>query len=298
MSQNSDKDTKGISWLALAGMLFAALSVVALLLGFGVTLAVEVVFGMPHAAVFESTAELLDLSSTALMEIIPTIVKFILEPQSYIRLYEENLLSLMAISGSTVLVIFFIGLMKFGKPWRSIKFPEIRKPQFLGVLAIHSNDGKTSFGKFLVASFAAIILPFFTPLLAVALVAIVLYLSIFFAMVPLIGMNSGVSYIEKWVLEPQSCHSTQSPADILKGLRERRNHKASLPDTSNPSSKAATCVAVRKDKEEIARGRVVLHTSKAVLLLAKDGQVRRVPTTDAVIEIVSDITVLPEKTSN
>lgn len=293
MTQESTENKKEINWLAIAGTLFAALSGVALFLGYGVTLAVESVFGMPHAAIFESSVELFDLSSIALLEIIPTVIKFISSPQSYILLYKENSTSLIAISGVIFLVLMIIGVVKFGNLSKLIKLTNPLKSK--GALPTDSSNKKGRLGGFVVFSIFAVTFPFLTPLIALAFVAVVLYSSAFFVLIPFIGMSSGVTYIEKWVLEPQTCNSIQSTTEILKGIQERKKPKTKKSENPDEAIKTVVCAAVKKDGEEIARGRVVLQTSKAVLLLASDGQVRRVPTTDMVIELVGDIATQPDK---
>lgn len=64
--------------------------------------------------------------------------------------------------------------------------------------------------------------------------------------------------------------------------QEQRRHESRKSPT-----KAVQCVAVAKDDKLIGRGRVVFMTSKAIVLFEpKDGTVRKVPTADAVIEVV------------
>lgn len=286
MSQKSNESKKEINWFAIAGTLFAILSGVALFLGYGVTLAVESVFGMPHAAVFESSTELLDLSSIALIDIIPSVTKFITDPQRYFLLYKENATSLLTLSGVAFLVVLVLGWMKFGKDseWVTRFNPFRQKPE--------SNENTASKKRilgFIGFSIASIASPFLVPLIGVIFVVGILYFSAFIVLIPFIGMNSGVAYIEKWVLEPQACTPVRSTADILNNLKYRSTKKTEKTQDATEPMKTVVCAVVKKEGKEIARGRVVLQTSKSLLLLASDGIIRRVPTSDMVIELVGDI---------
>ena len=241
---------------------------------------------MPHAAVFESSTELLDLSSIALMDIIPSVTKFITDPQSYFRLYKENATSLLTLSGVAFLVVLILGLIKFGKDseWVARFNPFKQKPE-----SNENTASKKGILGFIGFSIASIVSPFLVPLIGLIFVVGILYFSAFIVLIPYIGMNSGVAYIEKWVLEPQACTPVQSTADILKNLKYRSTKKTGKTQDATEPMKTVVCAVVRKEREEIARGRVVLQISKSVLLLASDGIIRRVPTSDMVIELVGDI---------
>lgn len=292
MTQKSAENKEGINWFAIAGTLFAILSGVALFLGYGVTLAVESVFGMPHAAVFESSTELLDLSSIALMDIIPAVTKFITDPQSYYLLYKENASSLLILSGIAFFVFLIAGFLNFGKSSEWIKrFSPFKSKEE----ASQNAAPKKSIRAYIGFSIFGIVFPFLTPLIGLIFIVGILYLSAFIVLIPFIGMNSGIAYIEKWVLEPQTCNPVQSAEEILKNLKERNTKKTTETQGGKDSIKTVVCAAVKKEGEEIARGRVILHTSKSVLLLASDGVIRRVPTSDMVIELVSDISAQSAK---
>lgn len=66
------------------------------------------------------------------------------------------------------------------------------------------------------------------------------------------------------------------------------------PKTEGPF---ATCVVVKKDNKVIASGRVAFMTFKSAILVGGNGQARKVPVGDAVVEIVSelppDVVVMP-----
>ena len=104
----------------------------------------------------------------------------------------------------------------------------------------------------------------------------------FLASVPLIGMSAGTAYITKWVIAPEHCVQTAS-------LESRRQQLGVKRDTHEKTTDFANCVAVKKEGKVIARGRVVFYTSKAVVLFESNGRALRVPTTDAIVEAVGDI---------
>lgn len=261
------------NWLAIAAWLVSFVTATLVLLGYGVSLAAETLFGIPHAAVFDSTFELMDLASVAILEIFPTLSDSLSQWAFYVRFYKE--LGLMIGSFAAVwIVVAVVGW--FWQPQRSNgpKPVKIKKPERL-------YWGRTAkqywLGQVLIVVSIAIS-PLFSLLGVIAIVVILTVL----ALVPIIGMSAGTAHINKWVIAPEHCMPTVS-------LESRRQRLGVKRDPSEKTTHVVQCVAVKKDGDVVALGRVVFYTSKAVVLMEDNGRAQRVPTTDAIVEAVSDI---------
>lgn len=261
------------NWLAMAAWLVSFVTATLVLLGYGVSLAAENLFGIPHAAVFDSTFELIDLASVAILEIFPTLSDSLSQWALYVKFYKE--LGIMIGSFAAIwIVVAVVG--RFWQPKRSNgpKPVKTKKPERL-------YWGRTAkqywLGHALIVVFIAIS-PLFSLLGVIAILVMLTVLSL----VPIIGMSAGTAHINKWVVAPEQCMPTVS-------LESRRQRLGVKRDPNETTTRVAQCVAVKKDGNVIALGRVVFYTSKAVVLTEDNGRAQRVPTTDAIVEAVSDI---------
>jgi hypothetical protein len=72
-SSNADHDKaaeSAVKWLTGIAIAVSIVGVMLASLGYGVSLAAEEKFGMPHSAIFNSAFELIDLGATAIMQIV------------------------------------------------------------------------------------------------------------------------------------------------------------------------------------------------------------------------------------
>jgi hypothetical protein len=95
------------------------------------------------------------------------------------------------------------------------------------------------------------------------------------SVVPLIGYGAGKKYITDYVVMPSACSLPAARVDRLSSVsRIEQSH--------------ASCVAICKDGELAAQGRVILSTSSAVLLYDPDsGDAVRVPADGAVVKSIA-----------
>lgn len=114
-----------------------------------------------------------------------------------------------------------------------------------------------------------------------------LYFALIFCLVglcivPVIGMVAGMAYIDEVALSNRPC----APLPSIEFHQKRKAaQEAQKSGSSQKEPDYAQCLKVLKDGNEIA-GRLVLSTSKAVVLYLPNGESKRVPTSDAVIEVV------------
>ena len=130
------------------------------------------------------------------------------------------------------------------------------------------------------------VLLWFSPLLVGLVIFLVAIAASLLAMVPIYGLMAGRSYLEEWVIRPEQCVPALNRQQRLQLLDQSR-----LPSSAGTvRQKAAACVSVTQGDKELATGRVVLATSKALVLFNADtGAVTRVPTTDAAAKIVQQL---------
>lgn len=263
------KATSNINWFAVAAGVVSIGSVVMVLLGYGVSLAVETTFGLPHAAVFDSTFELMDLASIALLELIPSVVHTLEDGSLLTGLYKA-FGPVVEIMAGLFLVLALVGWF-FEPPRRSADKRPASTPQarlHWGMSAKRYIWGNALLG-------LGILL---YPLLSLLGVIAILLIATVLAIVPMIGMSAGNAYISKWVVAPEKCRS----AIALDAMRDTSRPK---PPIAAKSGRSVNCVALKKDQELVASGRVVFYTSKAVVLVDESGQAKRVPTDGLVVEV-------------
>lgn len=172
---------KEISWFAVAASLVSIVTVTLALLGYGVSLAAENLFGIPHAAMFNSAFELIDLTSVAVLQIIPAIDQALSKWTFYVNLYRAQWPTI-------ILAVAAVLLMAVGWYW-----PDLRSTLVKAYSGKKTNDlnGDRSAVKYWFMHALMMLFIFLSPLLALlGVVVIVLGLAIL-TMVPIMGMTTG-----------------------------------------------------------------------------------------------------------
>lgn len=260
-SENVDWDLAKIA-AAGAGALTTITGILALL-GYGVSLALETMFGIPHATIFESSFELLDLASVAVMQSLPAIVDALGKWTTYEEVYKRALPTL-----SIVLVtwLIFAGLLWWKKTKKDTKPKADRaKPRRRRVVIYQQ--------------LLALLLIVLSPLVSIAGVVLVAALLAILSIVPIIGLVAATSYLNDTVIQPKHCNP-------LISLEERRKPQVKK---AEKGEYGAQCISITKDGKPVASGRIVFATSKAIILYSLNGSVRRASLGDSVIEVVADL---------
>ena len=242
------KSSKPFSLVWLSSLV-ATISLIMVLLGYGVSLAIETKFGLPHALLFESTTEVIDLASIAIMELVRNGGQIGQYFDFASRIYSDSW-PILPVSAVVVFCIFGWSEWK-GKP---------SKPR-----GSHVAPKKDRWWP-LPTSLAVCI--GLMPLIAALMVFATAAAGALIGVVPMMGHGAGLAYMEHWVIEPKECRPEKPQAG---------------------SGPYADCVVVMKDKEELGRGRVVLATSKALVLWVPGQHAQRVPTADAAVSAISKL---------
>lgn len=263
------KPKPSINWFAaLAGMVSFG-SVCLILLGFGVSLAVERRFGLPHAAVFDSTFELMDLASIAAVELIPSVMRDVFNGSLPLILYK-----VLGPVVASIAVLFGV-LTLIGWLYEPSKN---RTQHLVGATALDRWVGGLTPQRYLWRNALIGLAILLYPLLSLIGVIAFLLLAAVVAIVPILGMDAGNAYIDKWVIAPEKCRPPASAVQPSETLDINALRQAT-------ATRFAKCVALKKDKEWLASGRVVLYTSHAVVLLDSMGKIKKFPTSGVTVEV-------------
>src|ERR1035437_6544388 len=125
----SPKESK-TNWLAIAAAVASFTTATLVLLGYGVSLAAETLFGIPHAAVFDSTFELMDLASVAILELIPALTDSLGQLAFYTSLYKTRGI-IIGLCAAGWLVVAVVGYFWMPKTSNEIKPNRAKKTERL-----------------------------------------------------------------------------------------------------------------------------------------------------------------------
>lgn len=272
--QSSESD---FGLLKVSASIVGLLTLILVLLGFGVSLAVESKLALPHSSLYESSVELLDLGSVAVVEILPKLFDQIGEVAIYLKMVADIWKSLCIF-----LVIYVVGvpLVFYLKYVKKIDF-KTGKDKAKAVLA--QGDAK---GFWVKAGLVLVLLATSTLLPILAYFGVIVGL-VLLSFVPLIGWVAGQAYIDEVAINDRGC--TPLPSVQYYQAQKAQQDTAKKSHDSKNQPQMAQCVKVLKDGEEVATGKLVLSTSKMVVLYLPEGVARRVPISDSVIEVVDNL---------
>ena len=259
-----DKGGSGVTW---GITIISAVTLILTLLGYGVSLAVEIMFGMPHETVYSSVLDLIGLSVYAINSVLLRLGEITWQPL-FDMAWPTGL-------GAATCMFVFLSLLAFLHTHRARM--RGRMPRFLRYFQppMAQDPARELLGKSAVFSsvFGGII--FATPFFIVSAVMVIM---VMISIIPMLGMKLGQHYLREFVVTPMACVPVVSRQAMLQA--------SSSPKKTVPTLPAANCVTLLKDGAPVASGRVVVSTSTAIVLFEPDsGSVRRVP--------VGELTVMP-----
>lgn len=268
------------NWLALIISVSSVIGIVLALLGYGVSMAVQERFGLPHSIIYGSYTDLLNLGGWAVAQIVTTATQnfFSLAALNslWIKLWPAAFLN-YGLSICIALVFFAVWL--FFRRLKSVLRVQNSGVKRLRLLAIDHPWLLTA-----IAVVGAVVTTIFgTPLIFALGAFIVFLICVLLSVVPMIGMLAGESYIDDWVVRPTVCVMPMS-----RETRTSRVEKPPPPET--PKIYAANCVAVVRAKEEVDRGRLVFATPATIVLYdPRTGDARRISTDGATIKVIGEL---------
>lgn len=250
-----------------------AITIVFCLLGYGVALAAESVFGIPHSSLFTSTFDLLDLSSIALLSFMDGGLDFLNASwSSILHLYVGSWRVLVTGIGAWLVLFCVLFFLQIKKLWLFAESKDKQKP------SPPMSMTKRNILVNIFVIFAIALQPIITFLMA----SILILSTGLVAIAPLMGFSGGKFYIQKWVLDPEQC----APR-----LSERQQSDGSPNDEKKAKKKSTVlCLSILDKDKELASGRLVFATSSAVILFnPHTASAKRVPIDGMVIEGIPEI---------
>ncbi len=260
------------TWL---GLIVSVISLILMMLGYGVAIEAENVFGVPHATLYESIFDLIDLGGR-----IAILEWFIRSAHAFfcidiVQLYKQHcvVLKISFLIITTIFgVIYFIDLRK--KDTKKYQFKIFDKFRWS-----ISYPKRILIYFWLIANAIVAFIPLILKILIFGIV-IILY---FIILIPSNGRELASIYFNDYVIYSTQCRFLHFPKE--KPPKQSKENKLCEIERN-----AATCVAVFDDKREIGRGYVALSTSKYLLLYNPlNNKKLRVSTSSTRIENIASI---------
>lgn len=257
-------------WVKLCTATFSGASVSLLLLGYGVAIAVEDRFGIARASLYSGASDLLELSSIAVEMLLRNVA----------TLWDQFLWNVLYESLPTVGWMLLIWAILLGALW----FSQRRRGRCMLLSDGFSRlrDKVTAWPLYFKKCLLLGALIVTSPLMAWLLFLGVLVMLFVPLLLVAMGMAAGQAYIERDVLRPEQCASIRSVEFAGGGYRSSNGGQTSV---------SAHCLGLEDEQgKELARGRLVLASPKAVVLVLADKQVKRFDLGQKVVKQVDTLT--------
>ncbi|MGB7196098.1 MAG: hypothetical protein WBD81_21800 [Collimonas pratensis] len=268
-----EKNRSAFSLGTFASTTLAILALIAAFLafiGYGVALSVETEFGIPHANIFKSSFDLITLSVWFFTWTILTLSE-LFRSLFFSRPYWESigfvmlmtLISMAAISASVEIYQRFIEGKFTLETFKLNRKKKINRYVFISLMSsVISGVG------------ALLSVPF--------ILALMIALSSFFSMIPMIGFYAGTKHIQDDVILPKQCAPILSREERIKNIGIKKNNKT--------TETYAQCIKITEGDKTIASGRVVFGTTDVLVLFdPNSGAVWREAIGNRTIEAVSQL---------
>ena len=229
--------------------IFVPLSTLVLVLaGYGTTLAVEQMFGIPANQLATSASDYLQLSTVSAVIFFNKVFEVLLKGELIWQIYQENIFQI--ICGLVVIAILFtrqkIVKLFQSQPATSTIWTTVKKLRDI------SKENKILTLSFILISTC----PIFLYLIIATMITLIF---ITYSIVPIIAMGSAKTFIQTNVLSPKLCKPLQRNL-ITKPNNANKNNSDSKEETF------AQCIELRKDGKVVAAGRVIVSTSSRLVL--------------------------------
>jgi hypothetical protein len=271
------------SWLALLISIASVAGIALALLGYGVAIAVQSKFGLPHSMTFSSSLELFNRGCWAVAQVLMSAY----EGAAWLKAVQEIWSASWPITLAIVGLLLIVGILLWGA---SISFKKLNRlmsapvarltggKSVLDFLRDHRSAGKIT--AFVTVAVGIIVgTPF---VMALGLIGLV-FLCAVLALIPQVGLAVGKVHIDDWVIRPTVCMG-------LKTRDARMDKTVTRPKIGAPVIYGANCIAIVRGKEEVDRGRVVFATPNAVILYdPRTGDVRRVSVDGATVKVIGEL---------
>ncbi|RZL92407.1 MAG: hypothetical protein EOP76_11645 [Variovorax sp.] len=259
--------TRSTNWLTVVLAFASASGIILALLGYGVALAVEARFGLPHTFTFNSTLDLFSLGTWAIADLLTGSYSW-----SSWAFYKDVLVR----SARVLMPVFVMCLIGFVLFWAwlsasrrlSRRHPQ-QKLRAAKVVFKRNARQKSWVVSGSIFLFSSIVTTLLIPVAAIGIAALTFVFCVLAAVLPGIGLTAGKSHIDKWVVQPTSCHSN-------------------APEVARAPGPMANCLSIKRADNSVEKGRVVFATSTSVILYdPSTGHAKRLGIEGSVITTIS-----------
>ena len=284
--RHAGKSDAGFPWKTAIASAVSAIALILILLGFGVSMGVETRFALPHSTMYESVLDLTDLSSVAVAGLLSDGLPKLLTWEAFFKFYDQRWPLIALAMGAWLLLTMILYLIE--------RHPQ-KKPR-IHVIRHRPSPAATKRKRgwlgFLLLGLIWPVMPLFSFVMAAVVICSLSLIGI----VPVLGMTAAELHIDTWVIQPKRCFPSMNRVDRLAymALKEKSEKAKAVEseqrDMKNSRESVATCVVVMKDGKPLGMGRVVVSSSKSIVLYNPiSGFADRIPVNDAVVRAVSSL---------
>lgn len=256
------------SWFGLSTLLsvLSLLSVALASLGYGMSFAVESLFGIPHATIFASVFELIDLSSLPIVTLVSTGGDRLLDLRTLLASVPTALWILVG----ALFALWLVVLLLIVPAWRlPLQWLKARRPRGWFVRPRRGDSWRQILKSFAwpFAVAASLLAAAWISLLSVC--ALAALLSIF----PLFGYTLGEAHLQRWVIDADVCTPVRTAAQRVLPQKKAADQTDA---TGKARRSVVTCVSLIKEGQTLITGRVVIASPSAIVVFdPATGKVRR-----------------------
>jgi hypothetical protein len=277
----SEKITLLLGVVTLVGILLA-------LMGLGVALSAEIQFGIPHATLFGSYFELLQLAAWGVANLFTGLKGLLADPAQYLS---ATYGSMWVIARVTI----FLGVLGSILKWIGrARLLAISRKECIAWLfrkpSINQESYRILWARVGLFGITAAVVGLIVPILVLAATLI---FCLCVALVPVLSVAAGDAHIRNYVVGPDICFPTlNSEGRKQEWDKPKPKPKPDPADSKKELPKAATCVSILDGQSVLFSGRVVWATAESILLFDPgSGEVRRMSLKDRDIKLIDNLPV-------
>lgn len=241
------------------------------LLGYGVAVAVEDRFLIPHASLFESSFDVISLSMWTFLRLFDSLDFTALSWDLWLKAMGDSWIVPLAVFVPMMITLYMY------KSERPVVRRQVARASYLySRIKPAKHDSMLVWiirsMAYAVACWVAI------PLTSVALLVGLVMLTFLIMLIPMLGMNAGLQHIDKFVVKPAQC-------------KPLLDQKARLTPKGKKSTETfADCLEVTVDGIDAVKGRKVFATPSAIVLYDPvTGRAERMPVKGARITLLGGL---------
>jgi hypothetical protein len=254
-------------WFGLSTLLsvLSLMSVALASLGYGMSHAVESKVGIPHAALFASVFELVDLSSLPITTFLEQ-GDLLFDLSTW--LVKVPLALWIPLAGSLVLWLIVLSLIV--PAWRlPLQRLKALRPKGWFVRPRRGDSWRQILKSFVWPLMASLGMVF----VAWAWLFVVWGLAVVMSLFPMIGYALGHAHLQRWVIEADACTPLRTAAQRVIPPQKKSAEQTSA---TGKTRREVNCVSLIKDRETLITGRVVIASPSAIVVFdPATGVVRR-----------------------